>query len=231
MKKTNVSVIIAVRNGERFLSEALKSVLEQEYLPDEIIVIDGNSTDKTAQIARSYTDVSCVRQKNKGISDAYNLGIKTAKGKFIAFLSHDDLWTQDKLSTQLKYMEQHPDLQFTIAYFKYFLEKGCQPPPGFRKTLLNGSHIGRIMETLVARREVFDRVGFFDTTLSTAEDVDWFSRTSDMKTAMAVLPNLLLNKRVHDKNISLNVEKNNINLLKALRKSVQRKKQAANNMK
>ena len=128
-------------------------------------------------------------------------------------------------------MVQHPDIQYTIANFKYFLEQGCTPPAGFRKELLEGNHVGRIIQTLVARRTVFDKVGFFDTALSTAEDVDWFSRAGDQQVPMAVLPQVLLYKRVHNKNISLNVDKNNANLLKALRQSVQRKKRIVSRQK
>jgi glycosyltransferase involved in cell wall biosynthesis len=223
MNNITVSVIIAVRNGARFLETAIESVLKQDYMPIEIIIVDGHSTDNTTTIVNSYKDIICISQTNKGVSDAYNLGIKTARGELVAFLSHDDLWVPEKLSTQATYMEQHSDIQFTVANFKYFLEKGCNLPAGFRKSLLEGCHVGRVMETLVARKTVFEKVGFFDTSLTTAEDVDWFSRASDQNVAMAVLPQVLLNKRVHDKNISLNIDQNNTNLLSALRKSVQRK--------
>jgi hypothetical protein len=87
------------------------------------------------------------------------------------------------------------------------------------------------MGTLVVRKTVFDQIGLFDTTFKTAEDVDWFSRANDRQIAMAVLPQVLLHKRVHDKNISLNADKNNVNLLKALRQSVQRKKQTTDSQK
>ena len=216
-----------VRNGERFLGTAIQSVLDQERAPDEIIVVDGKSADGTAGIAQSYPEVTYVLQEGRGESDAYNLGIRTAKGELVGFLSHDDLWTADKLATQVEYMQRNPQVQYTIAHFEYFLEPGCTPPIGFRRELLQGSHVGRIMETLVARKEVFEDVGYFDLSLSTAEDVDWYSRAADRNIPMAVLPQVLLKKRVHESNISLEVDKNNQNLLKALRKSIQRKKMAS----
>ena len=92
-----VTVIIIVRNGERFLEQAIQSVLAQTYNPLELIVVDGRSQDRTAQIAQSFAEVRYVQQINKGVSDAYNLGIAEATGELIAFLSHDDLWTSDKL--------------------------------------------------------------------------------------------------------------------------------------
>ncbi len=219
-----VSVIIIVKNGERFLASAIDSVLKQDYRPLELIVLDGHSTDKTQVIAQSYPDVSYIQQQKSGVSDAYNLGVDNAKGKLVAFLSHDDLWTPDKLTIQVKYMLQHPEVLYTIAKVKYFLEPGTVSPAGFRKELLKGERVGRIMETLVARKSVFEKVGKFDTGLNIAGDVDWYSRANDLQIPMAIIPRVLLHKRIHGTNISLNVDENNQNLLKALRQSVHRKK-------
>jgi hypothetical protein len=80
------------------------------------------------------------------------------------------------------------------------------------------------METLVARKQVFDLVGKFDTNLSTAEDVDWYSRAADQGVPMAIMPNVLLHKRVHDANLSIQTLTNNQNLLKTLRRSIERKR-------
>ncbi|MHC4268496.1 MAG: glycosyltransferase [Planctomycetota bacterium] len=224
MENPLVSVIIIVKNGERFLSSAIGSVLQQEYRPFELIVVDGRSTDKTPEIAQSYPDVRYIQQRETGVSDAYNLGINSVQGKLVAFLSHDDLWTLNKLTTQVEYMVQHPEILYTISKVKFFLEPGVVPPIGFKKELLEGTHVGRIMETLVAWKSVFEKVGKFNTKLSTAEDVDWYSRASDQQIPMAVIPKVLLHKRIHDRNISLNINENNQNLLDVLRQSVHRKK-------
>ncbi len=225
MENPLVSVIIIVKNGESFLASAIDSVLAQDYHPLEIVILDGNSTDKTAEIAQSYSLVRYIKQQKIGVSDAYNVAIDNVNGNLVAFLSHDDLWSTDKLNTQVKYMLHHPEIQYTIAKVKYFLEPGSLPQVGFRKELLEGIHVGRIMETLVAWKSVFERVGKFNTELSTAEDMDWYSRASDLQIPMAVIPKVLLHKRIHGRNISLNVDENNRNVLKALRQSVQRKKQ------
>ena len=224
MSNLLVSVIIIVKNGERFLASAIDSVLKQDYRPLEIIVVDGHSTDKTPEIARSYPDVRYIQQQKTGVSDAYNLGIDCAKGTLLAFLSHDDFWTPEKLTLQVGYLIEHPEVQYTIAKFIYFLEPGSVSPAGFRKELLKGEHVGRIMGTLVSRKSGFEKVGMLNTTLSTAEDVDWFSRANDQQVTMALIPKVLMHKRVHCRNISQNVNENNRNLLKTLRKSVHRKK-------
>lgn len=218
-----VSVIVPVKNGERFLSFALDSVLAQEYRPLEIIVVDGFSTDRTADVAHSAACVRLLNQTGKGIANAWNDGIAAAKGEFVAFLSHDDVWTPDKLRMQVHYLLEHPEIQYVIARVKFFVEPGCHIPAGFRKALLQQDQVGRIMETLVARKRLFDDIGTFNPRLSTAEDVDWFARAHDCGIPMAIIPQVLLHKRIHDANISLNVPENNRNLLQALKQSIERK--------
>lgn len=220
-----VSVIIPVKDGERFLAQAIYSVLEQDYEPLEIIVVDGQSVDNTAEIAKSFEAVRYISQVNWGIADAWNVGINAAPGEFVAFLSHDDLWTPNKLSVQVSYMLNHPEIQYTIAMVRFFLEPGYHIPPGFRKELLEGYHVGRIMETFVAHKAVFDTIGGFNPDLSTAEDVDWFARANDKTIPMAIVPTVLLHKRVHDTNLSMNIPTNNRDLLKALQRSIVRKRE------
>ena len=151
-------------------------------------------------------------------------GINAAKGKILAFLSHDDLWTPDKLSIQVTHLMSHPEIEYNIARLKFFLEPGCPVPPGFRKDLLQSDHIGRVMETLVVRKTLFDRIDRFRRSLATAHDVDWFARANDHAVAMFIIPKMLLYKRVHDSNLSLNTMENNEELLKALRDSIKRKR-------
>jgi glycosyltransferase involved in cell wall biosynthesis len=99
-----VSVIVPVRDGERFLADALRSVLAQDYRPFEIIVMDGHSKDRTEQIARSFAKVRFLTQPGKGLPNAYNSAIAAARGEWVAFLECDDLWTPEKLTVQIHYM-------------------------------------------------------------------------------------------------------------------------------
>jgi glycosyltransferase involved in cell wall biosynthesis len=222
--KPLVSVLVIVRNGERFLADAIESILHQEYSPFEIIVIDGQSTDRTAEIARSFEQVTYVRQIDTGVSSAYNLAITLAKGEIVAFLSHDDLWTPDKLRIQVGFLIEHPEIAYTTAKVRYFLEGGEICPPGFRRELLEGEHTAHIMETLVARRAVFDSVGLFNLELTTAEDVDWFARARDANIPAHVIHKVVLRKRVHGSNTSLTSTANDRNLLAVMRHSIARKR-------
>jgi glycosyltransferase involved in cell wall biosynthesis len=220
-----VSVIMAVKNGERFVAEAIDSILAQDYQPCEIIVVDGQSTDSTAEIVKSYTSLHYVWQTGKGIADAYNTGIRAAKGELIAFLSHDDIWSSNKITVQVNYLLKHPDIQYVVTKFKYFLEEGYPIPPGLGAEYLDRIHTGIITETLCARRDLFNIVGSFDTEFKVAEDTDWFARAIDYKMPMAVIPEVLLFKRVHNQNTSLaNLNDTTKLVLKAMRKSIHRKR-------
>ena len=95
-----VSVVIPSYNHARYLGRALQSILDQTYTNWEAIVIDNHSTDKTDEVMTSFTDprITYLKIHNKGIIAASrNVGIRAAKGEWIAFLDSDDWWTADKL--------------------------------------------------------------------------------------------------------------------------------------
>ena len=103
MDQALVSVIIPVFNGEKYIRCAIDSVLEQDYKPIEIIVIDDGSSDATLEILRDLgNEISIYHQPNKGSAAARNLGIRMAKGSYIAFLDADDYWFPGKISAQME---------------------------------------------------------------------------------------------------------------------------------
>lgn len=98
-----VSIIIPVYNGENFMREAIDSALAQTYPNIEILVINDGSTDKTDEIALSYGDkIRYFKKENGGVSTALNLGIKEMKGEYFSWLSHDDLYTEKKIESEIK---------------------------------------------------------------------------------------------------------------------------------
>jgi glycosyltransferase involved in cell wall biosynthesis len=224
MSRPFVSIIIAVKNGERFLRSAIQSVRDTEYEQREIIVVDGKSGDNTRLIARSFPEVRLIEQEGKGLSDAWNVGLGTATGELIAFLDSDDVWAANKLHMQVAFMEEHPEIQYTIGRVKFFLEPGFSAPVGFKRHLLENDHVGRIPGTLLARKNLFDSIGGFDRALVLAGDVDWFARAKDSQASMAVLDEVFLYKRVHDHNLSSNARLNSQELLEIFKKSVDRQR-------
>lgn len=225
MQEPLVSVVVPVYNGERFLAAALRSILGQDYHHFELIVVDDGSTDGSAEIARSFDRVLYMYQKNQGVASAWNSGIAASGGEFIAFLAQDDLWTPNKLGVQVHHMINHPNLQYTIAKARCFLEPGCAIPSGFRKELLEEDRVAWIVETMLARKSLFESTGGFNSSLTTVEDVDWFVGLRDAGTPMAVIPEVLLYRRIHDDNFSYRVlEENAQNLLRIVRQSILRQR-------
>ncbi|HWP47775.1 MAG TPA: glycosyltransferase family A protein [Candidatus Limnocylindrales bacterium] len=220
-----VSVVVPIYNSARYLGEAIESVLAQTYRPIEIIVVDDGSTDESARVAQWYP-VRYYRQPHSGPGAARNRGIMEAHGEFLAFLDADDVWMPEKLEVQVGYLIEHPDVQYTTTRIEFFLEPGCPfPATLLRQEILEGDWSVRLIQTLVARRQVFNHVGIFDPQMSTAEDVDWFARANDLGTPMAVIDRVLLLKRIHDRNTSVNMAENMQNVFIALRRSVARKRE------
>lgn len=97
----SVSVVIPAYNAERFLKDAVESVLRQTTSPLEILVVDDGSTDETGRLARALPGVRCIHQENAGVSVARNRGIKESRGRFVALPDADDVWEDAKLATQV----------------------------------------------------------------------------------------------------------------------------------
>lgn len=218
-----MSVVIPVRNGARTLARALASIAAQTHPPHEIVLVDGHSTDATAQIAQQTPGVRYLSQQSPGLAAAFNEGIAAAQGELIAFLSHDDWWEPHKLARQVAHLQAQPTLQYTVTHVHFFVEAGFALPLGFRPALLHTTPPAFIPETLLARRAVFQTVGLFDPRLTHALDVDWFARAFDAQLPHAIVPEALLHKGLHDGNMSQHIIQNNQNLLLSVRRSLTRK--------
>lgn len=218
-----VSVIIPVFNGGRYLAAAIDSVLAQTYRPVEIIVVDGGSTDNSADIARSYRNIRYVYQQNQGVAIARNTGLDAARGDYIAWLDADDTWPAHKLQTQVNFLLQHPLTGYTIARIRNVIEPGVTYPPQVMQHILKEDQIG--LPTIVARKEVFSIVGGFNPRFGVAEDFEWVARAKDAGIPMAILPEVLLLRRIHGANISLvRFEEIAPNRLLIFKESIERKR-------
>lgn len=126
MSSPLVSVVIPTYNRAALVCEAVDSVLQQTYSNIEIIVIDDGSTDDTAAAIQRYGDrVRYSRRPNAGVNAARNLGIKQARGEFLALLDSDDLWAPYKIELQVRLLQSFQDVPFTFSNFNIF--KGARP--------------------------------------------------------------------------------------------------------
>jgi glycosyltransferase involved in cell wall biosynthesis len=194
-----VAVVVPVRDGERHLVEALRSVLDQDRPPDEVVVVDDGSRDGTARLAE-HLGVRVVRQPPLGVSAARNRGVRETTAEVVAFLDHDDRWVPGKLRAQLAALAEEPDAGYCLAWMRAFLDEGCPRPEWLNEALLDRPLPGGVGGTLVARRWALDRVGGFDESMTHGEDTDWSVRAQELGIGAVHLEEVLLEYRLHGGN-------------------------------
>jgi glycosyltransferase involved in cell wall biosynthesis len=222
-----VSVVVPVHDGEAYLAEALASVVAQSLRPLEVIAVDDGSRDGSARVAAAFPGVGLLRQPNRGVAAARNAGVARARGDLVAFLDQDDRWTADKLAVQAGWLAAHPEAGFCLAHQRLFLEPGAPRPSWLKPALLAAPQAGWLPGTLVVRRRVLAAVGPFDEDRPVASDADWFFRAKDAGVAMAVLPDVLLERRIHRENQSAQTGQGTAELLAAARASILRQRRQA----
>lgn len=106
-----VSVVMSVFNGEKYLPEAMESILAQSFRDFEFLIIDDGSTDRSAEMIRSYGDprIRLFQQANRGLAPALNLGLKMAGGRYIARMDADDISLPERLQVQVEFLEARPE--------------------------------------------------------------------------------------------------------------------------
>jgi len=226
MTRPLVSVVVPVYNGERFLAEALDSVLAQEYEPLEVVVVDDGSTDASAEIVRRYP-VRLIRQENAGVAAARNAGIAASSGAFLALLDQDDVWLPGKVGRQVDYLTAHEEAGFVHAWVDILLEPGTPVPPWLDAAYLEGAHFRPLPSELLIRREALETVGPFDETFVIGSDGDWLARALDAGVLGGVVEEGLVRWRVHDRNETHRGATTLTDLARALKRSAARKRAAA----
>jgi glycosyltransferase involved in cell wall biosynthesis len=229
LNNPKISVIIPIYNGEIFLEDAIKSVLNQNYDNFECIVVDDGSTDGSAVIAKKYERNIYLHQEHKNVAAARNLGIQKASGEYLAFLDADDIWDINKLEIQINYMEENPDIDYSITKHSLFLAEGLKDfPQWVRTNHLQEETIAYIPSSLIVRKSAFEIVGYFDESYRISDDSDWFLRARDAGIKLGIIDKNLLHKRVHSQCLMSQTGVIKKELMKSIRASLWRVKLSGN---
>lgn len=180
-----ISIIIPAYNAEKTILETIQSVLNQTIFDFEIIVIDDGSKDKTLEVISMIGDprIRVLSYPNAGVSTSRNRGLEQARGEFIAFLDHDDLWSPEKLESQLRALQEHPDAALAYSWTDHCDNAG--------NVITMGRHLswtGNVYSKLLVdnfldtasnpliRKVALDEVGGFDPSINSSGEWDLWLR-------------------------------------------------------
>ena len=206
-----VSVIIPAYNAQQLIARTLMSVLNQTYRHLEVWVVDDGSRDRTAEIVQAIAKqddrVRLLQQPNAGVASARNLGIRSARGEFIALIDSDDLWYPDALEKLVAQFQRSLPTVGVIYAWSVDIDEHDRPIGGFHAAAINGNvyrtlichnFLGNASATLI-RKECLDRIGGYDTQLKAqkaqgCEDWDLYLRLAEHY-EFGVVPEFLIGYR------------------------------------
>ena len=207
-EKPQISVIMAVHNGGRYLEVAVESILNQTFRDFEFIIMDDGSTDGSGEVLRSLSErdsrISLIQQENTGLTKSLNRLLALAKGEYIARMDGDDIATPERLEKQLQAFVENSDLVLLGAEVELITEDGItlglrsQPHEEIeiRRRLLLGDGGALTHPVVMFRRDTANAVGGYDERFTTTQDLDLFIRLAEQGRVFN-LPEILLKWRQH----------------------------------
>jgi glycosyltransferase involved in cell wall biosynthesis len=201
---SELSVVIPCFNAERFLGEAIESVLAQHSPRPQLIVIDDGCTDGSVAVARGFgAHVELHSQPNAGIAAARNAGVRRALGRDLAFLDADDLWCADSLQARYDALQRVAQAEGVFGALQQFLCPRMDAAAAARIEYDARPQVGRFAGTLLIRRAAFLRAGLFDERLKVGEMLDWVSRAALAGVGITTTQTVVMRRRIHGSNTVL----------------------------
>lgn len=193
MATEQVSVIIPLYNGSRFIAEAVHSVLQQTVPALEILVIDDGSTDNSIAAVPTHPKVNVIARPHAGIAPTLNHGVSCSRGSIFAFLDSDDRWMTTKLEKQLARLDSTTKNELIFSQARVFQENQEAP---LEEEIVNGV----AKSAMVLRRTTFDQIGPFPEKEGAHDFLDWYARAQELGLSTHVIPEVLYERRIHDSN-------------------------------
>jgi glycosyltransferase involved in cell wall biosynthesis len=216
MNEPLVSVVMVVCNVDRFLDQAIESILQQTFREFEFIIVDYGSTDKTKEIVTRYADrdprVRMHEISHCGLGEARNAACSLARGRYIALMDADDVSLPDRLQLQVAYMEHHPNVGLLGAAVQWIDATGRElviyrfPSDEKRLKEALGIRCSFWQPTVLLRKEAFIRTGGYRDAFAPAEDYDLWLRVTE-HFGCANLDDVLLKYRIHPYQVSMRKRK------------------------
>lgn len=206
-----VTVLMSVYNGEPYVREAIESILGQTFEDFEFLIVDDGSTDGTREVTRSYADPRMhliENERNLGLTTSLNRGLALSRGEFVARQDADDISEPERLARQVAFLREHPDVALLGSGYRRIDDGGRvikEKNPVCDCTELRWRllfYCPFVHSAVMLRRgAVLNQVGFYDETLSYAQDYELWHRIA-RRAAVANLPELLLRLRVHPRSMT-----------------------------
>ncbi|OAI54367.1 hypothetical protein AYO44_03605 [Planctomycetaceae bacterium SCGC AG-212-F19] len=219
-----ISAVIPVFNGERYLEEAIRSILAQQYQPLELIVVDDGSTDGTRELVQRFSTVRCDHRPHAGIGATRNRGLELAQGELIAFLDADDVWTPEKLVFQWSAFRAQPDLDIVTGHVEQFHSSELDATITRHIDCPKQSVAGYAFGAMLIKRRAFDTVGLISEELERAEGIDWCLRARELGHRIKVLSDVVMRRRLHETNHSRTHRQALANYAQVLKASLDRRR-------
>jgi len=228
MAKPLVSVLIGVYNARLYLGEAIESVLAQTYRPLELVVVDDGSTDGSGEVARSYGDrLRFASQENAGNGAARNAAVGLASGELYAFLDADDCFFPDKIERQWAELAADPELEAVFGHVREFVSPELTPAETASIRPPAPPRPWPAPNLMLIRRDAFHRVGPFSETLAVGVTVDWYARALEAGLRSTMLPEVVLERRLHLQNNGLREQDSRSQYLHVVKASLDRRRERA----
>jgi glycosyltransferase involved in cell wall biosynthesis len=223
-----VSVMIGVYNAAPYLAEAIESVFAQSYDPLELIVVDDGSDDGSADVARSYGDrLIYAYQRNAGNGAARNHAVRLASGELFAFLDADDRFVQEKLEWQWAALQADDTLDMVFGHVREFVSPELsEAERAMIRRPAPGPAPWTAPNLMLIRRGSFLRVGAFSETVRVGVTVDWYARATEQALRGAMLPRVVLERRLHLANNGLRERESRGQYLHVLKAALDRRRAA-----
>jgi glycosyltransferase involved in cell wall biosynthesis len=220
----DISVVIPVHNGERYLAESIQSVLDQDHPALELLVIDNGSTDATADVARTFSSVRYFHLADKGLSKALNYGLEQCRGGLLAFLDADDLWPPNRLAVQLNAFARNPAVEMVFGHVEQFISPELEDSAKAKLSIRDTHLPGRYRGSMLIRKESFWRVGPFEPSMDFAEFIDWYMRAAEQKIRELMLPDVVTLRRIHGANLGYTDRHKRVEYARVLKRGLDRRR-------